>query len=575
MSSSSSSSIYHPDYDDDANDMLDPNHLAGIAAMNEAIKLVVGDEATSSRQTRRPLKSRNRIVAHEKLVNDYFSDNPVYDDNDFERRFRMKRRLFLRIVADLEREYKIFRWSHDARGVKGFSPLQKCMSAIRQLAYGTAADATDEYLQMSETTSRECFSNFCQEEERRRRKRENPTMAATVTSAWAKPGAWALDSEEHEEELKQDQQPPAPAKPAAPMSDFPDLMTAAATKTKKKKGQTLSLGEFVTGKTNNKPQSYQAAKGLTAEDMMMLPTGPRQRTAEELDRTRLGGGFRSYGGGGDRNGDSSNSRWGSGRSNGDDEGRRPSREPLGPSRADEIDDWGAAKKSTIGGGGGGGFDRRERGGGFFEGSHSRADESDSWASNKSYAPSDGRRNGGGGGGFDRERRMGFESSGDADSSDNWGRKKEVEPRRFGGGGGGGSAFDSLRERRGGNDSSESDSWGKKREEVSVGGGRPKLNLQPRKLPVADGENVVVAVKPTKGSNPFGDARPREQVLKEKGEDWKEMDEKLEAMKIKDLGSGDRLQRGGSGIGRPRSNEDSTERNWRKNQVGDAPPPRFD
>ncbi|KAJ9554052.1 hypothetical protein OSB04_018097 [Centaurea solstitialis] len=34
--------------------------------------------------------------------------------------------------------------------------------AIRQLAYGTAADATDEYLQMSKTTSRECFSNFCQ-----------------------------------------------------------------------------------------------------------------------------------------------------------------------------------------------------------------------------------------------------------------------------------------------------------------------------------------------------------------------------------------------------------------------------
>ncbi|KAJ9564173.1 hypothetical protein OSB04_000139 [Centaurea solstitialis] len=161
-SSASSSSIYHPDYDDDANDMLELNHLAAIAAMNEAVKLVVGDEATSSRQTRRTPKSRNRIVAHEKLVNDYFSDNPVYDDNDFERRFRMKRRLFLKIVADLEREYEFFRWTHDARGVKGFSPLQKCTSAIRQLAYGTAADATDEYLQMSETTTRECFSNFCQ-----------------------------------------------------------------------------------------------------------------------------------------------------------------------------------------------------------------------------------------------------------------------------------------------------------------------------------------------------------------------------------------------------------------------------
>ncbi|PWA29389.1 eukaryotic translation initiation factor 4B [Artemisia annua] len=59
-------------------------------------------------------------------------------------------------------------------------------------------------------------------------------MAATVTTS-----AWALDSEEHEEELKQET-PTAP-----PTSDFPDLMTAAATTTKKNKGQTLSLGEFV------------------------------------------------------------------------------------------------------------------------------------------------------------------------------------------------------------------------------------------------------------------------------------------------------------------------------------------
>ena len=45
-------------------------------------------------------------------------------------------------------------------------------------------------------------------------------------------------------------------------------------------------------------------------------------------------------------------------------------------------------------------------------------------------------------------------------------------------------------------------------------------------------------------------------------------------KIKDLGSGDRMKRG---VGRPKSNEDSTEGSWRKNQTveGDAVPPRFD
>ncbi|KAJ9546587.1 hypothetical protein OSB04_019130 [Centaurea solstitialis] len=124
-SSASSSSIHHPDYDDDANEILELNHLAAITAMNEEIQLVLGDEATSSRQTRRPPKRRNRLAAHEKLVKDYFFDNPVYNNKDIERRFRMTRRLFLRIVADLESEYEFFRWTYDARGVKGFSPLKK------------------------------------------------------------------------------------------------------------------------------------------------------------------------------------------------------------------------------------------------------------------------------------------------------------------------------------------------------------------------------------------------------------------------------------------------------------------
>ncbi|KAK4729983.1 hypothetical protein R3W88_022971 [Solanum pinnatisectum] len=60
----------------------------------------------------------------------------------------------------------------------------------------------------------------------------------------------------------------------------------------------------------------------------MLPTGPRERTAEELDQSPLGGGFRSY-----------------------DYDRK-----IAPSRADETDDWGAAKKTSAGNG----FERRGR-----------------------------------------------------------------------------------------------------------------------------------------------------------------------------------------------------------------------
>nr|GEU72009.1 hypothetical protein [Tanacetum cinerariifolium] len=42
----------------------------------------------------------------------------------------------------------------------GLSPILKCTSAIRQLAYGTSPDAFDEYLQVAERCSRECLWNF-------------------------------------------------------------------------------------------------------------------------------------------------------------------------------------------------------------------------------------------------------------------------------------------------------------------------------------------------------------------------------------------------------------------------------
>ncbi|CAL5341258.1 hypothetical protein CsSME_00025570 [Camellia sinensis var. sinensis] len=373
-------------------------------------------------------------------------------------------------------------------------------------------------------------------------------MAATVTSAWAKPGAWALDSEEHEKELQnEDKNHRANGGDAA---DFPSL---AAAKTKKKKPQKIPLSEF------NNPTP---AKRLTIVDLTLLPTGPRERTAEELDQSRLGGGFRSYGD------ESSKSRWGSSRASSDEPRRNgDSNRELGPSRADEVDDWGASKKSLSSNG----FERRERGGFFGSGSESRADDSESWVSKKSFVPSEGRR-------FEsmRERRVAFESNGAADS-DNWVKKKEEEGKKFG-------AFDSLRERRGGFDSAtngaaNSDYWGKKSGDGNIGTERRRLNLQPRTLPVGDSQQdgSVTVVKP-KGLNPFGAARPREEVLKEKGQDWKEIDEKLESTKIKEMGSANDGKRGfGIGNGRLISPESQVEKSWRKTDsaADDVRPPSAD
>uniref|UniRef100_A0A0D3E4Q5 DDE Tnp4 domain-containing protein n=1 Tax=Brassica oleracea var. oleracea TaxID=109376 RepID=A0A0D3E4Q5_BRAOL len=66
----------------------------------------------------------------------------------------------MKIVHRLSTEVEFFRQNQDALGRSSLSPLQKCTSAIRVLAYGSAADAVDEYLRLGETTARSCVEHF-------------------------------------------------------------------------------------------------------------------------------------------------------------------------------------------------------------------------------------------------------------------------------------------------------------------------------------------------------------------------------------------------------------------------------
>ncbi|XP_062088761.1 uncharacterized protein LOC133795323 [Humulus lupulus] len=97
---------------------------------------------------------------HQRLFDDYFSDEPVYTEYQFRRRFRMRRHVFLRIVQALENHSEYFHTRFDVVGRRGLSPLQKCTAAMRMLAYGAPADYVDEYVRIGETTAIECLVNF-------------------------------------------------------------------------------------------------------------------------------------------------------------------------------------------------------------------------------------------------------------------------------------------------------------------------------------------------------------------------------------------------------------------------------
>ncbi|XP_072074187.1 uncharacterized protein [Arachis hypogaea] len=104
--------------------------------------------------------NRDREAGHDRLFQDYFADELVYNADIFRRRFRMRRHVFLRIVDALSNVYPYFQQRVDATGRRGLSPLQKCTAAIRMLAYGVAADVVDDYVRIGESTTIECLENF-------------------------------------------------------------------------------------------------------------------------------------------------------------------------------------------------------------------------------------------------------------------------------------------------------------------------------------------------------------------------------------------------------------------------------
>nr|VDD54674.1 unnamed protein product [Brassica oleracea] len=88
-------------------------------------------------QRRRTYRERHREGGHARLWNDYFSEAAIFSFDQFRRRFRMNKELFLRLVHSLSECFSFFQQRRDATGRLGLSAVQKCTAAIRLLAYGT------------------------------------------------------------------------------------------------------------------------------------------------------------------------------------------------------------------------------------------------------------------------------------------------------------------------------------------------------------------------------------------------------------------------------------------------------
>nr|XP_020150531.1 uncharacterized protein LOC109735740 [Aegilops tauschii subsp. strangulata] len=93
--------------------------------------------------------NRNRVSGAKLLHNDYFAPTPAFPEDPWLCcRFRMRKPLFLRIVEGVEPHDDYFQLRRDCCGQLSFSTKQKCTTALRMLALGTAADAFGEMVRM-------------------------------------------------------------------------------------------------------------------------------------------------------------------------------------------------------------------------------------------------------------------------------------------------------------------------------------------------------------------------------------------------------------------------------------------
>ncbi|KAL3628938.1 hypothetical protein CASFOL_027984 [Castilleja foliolosa] len=73
----------------------------------------------------------------------------------------MSRRLFIRILGELQQHDEFFVQRPDAIGAAGLFGIQKMTAALRMLAYGTPADSLDEYVKIGKSTADASLRAFC------------------------------------------------------------------------------------------------------------------------------------------------------------------------------------------------------------------------------------------------------------------------------------------------------------------------------------------------------------------------------------------------------------------------------
>ena len=112
-----------------------------------------------------PGKQKNRDLGHEEASNrfmsDYMCDDPLFTDEEFRRRYRISKSIFIRIVTKIVEFDSWFAQTKDCIGKQGISPFLKVAVALVILGNGTSSERCVSEYRMSESTISKCVHRFC------------------------------------------------------------------------------------------------------------------------------------------------------------------------------------------------------------------------------------------------------------------------------------------------------------------------------------------------------------------------------------------------------------------------------
>ena len=114
-----------------------------------------------SKKGKAPNKNRDFASAYAKLVKDYFNGaDSIYDERDFELRYRMPRSVFS-VIYDRINGQGEFVEAKDCIGKPGIHPLVRISACLRYLCYGCATDREDENMRIGSSTLNKAVRDFC------------------------------------------------------------------------------------------------------------------------------------------------------------------------------------------------------------------------------------------------------------------------------------------------------------------------------------------------------------------------------------------------------------------------------